>query len=99
MDILRERNREIKNNRAQQTKQTVIKKSFTNLLFVSIAEKLAYFFNPFIDSAIVGVFLDSSIQAAMGYFVADNHDNQPSLDYYHGRANTLCAISRATRLV
>ena len=44
MDILRERNREIKNNRAQQTKQTVIKKSFTNLLFVSIAEKLAYFF-------------------------------------------------------
>ena len=56
MDILRERNREIKNNRAQQTKQTVIKKSFTNLLFVSIAEKLAYFFNPFIDSAIVGVF-------------------------------------------
>lgn len=69
MDISHERNLEIKNIRAQQTKQTVIKKSFTNLLFVSIAEKLAYFFNPFIDSAIVGIFLDSSIQAAMGFFV------------------------------
>ena len=69
MDVLHERNLEIKNIRAQQTKQTVIKKSFTNLLFVCVAEKLAYFFNPFIDSAIVGVFLDSSIQAAMGFFV------------------------------
>lgn len=69
MDLLHERDLEIKNIRAQQTKQTVIKKSFANLLFVSIAEKLAYFFNPFIDSAIVGIFLDSSIQAAMGFFV------------------------------
>ncbi|MBD3878994.1 MAG: hypothetical protein SR1Q5_04820 [Quinella sp. 1Q5] len=69
MNALAELNLEIKNARAQQTKQAIIKKSFTNLLFVSIAEKLAYFFNPFIDSAIVGIFLDSSIQAAMGYFV------------------------------
>ena len=61
MDLLHERDLEIKNIRAQQTKQTVIKKSFANLLFVSIAEQLAYFFNPFIDSAIVGIFLDSSI--------------------------------------
>ena len=69
MDISRERNLKIKKIHAQQIKQTVIKKSFTNLLFVSIAEKLAYFFNPFIDSAIVGIFLNSSIQAAMGFFV------------------------------
>ena len=69
MNNLQELNLEIKNIRAQKTKQIIIKKSFTNLLFVSVAEKLAYFFNPFIDSAIVGIFLDSSIQAALGFFV------------------------------
>ena len=35
---------ELKEARAQQTKQVIIKKSFFNLMFVSIAEKLAYFF-------------------------------------------------------
>ena len=69
MSISEERNLEIKNIRAQQIKQTLIKKSFSTLLFVSVAEKLAYFFNPFIDSAIVGIFLDSSIQSALGFFV------------------------------
>ena len=97
MSISEERNLEIKNIRAQQIKQTLIKKSFSTLLFVSVAEKLAYFFNPFIDSAIVGIFLDSSIQAALGFFVPINHDNQFGLDYYHGRANPLCTISRARR--
>lgn len=69
MPTLKELDLEIKTARAQQTKQLIIKKSFTNLLFVSIAEKLAYFFNPFIDSAITGIFLEEKIQAAMGYFV------------------------------
>ena len=63
------KNFDIKEARAQQVKQCLTNKAFTNILFVSIAEKLAYFFNPFIDSAITGIFLDSSIQAAIGFFV------------------------------
>ncbi|MBR1646830.1 MAG: hypothetical protein IJ685_08645 [Selenomonadaceae bacterium] len=55
--MLIEHNLELKESHARQIKQTIIKKSFFNLLFVSIAEKLAYFFNPFIDSAITGIFL------------------------------------------
>ena len=62
-------NLELKEVHAQQTKQRITKQAFANLLFVSIAEKLAYFFNPFIDSAITGIFLDSSVQAAIGFFV------------------------------
>ena len=69
MHIVKEKIFELKEARAQQTKQSITKQAFSNLLFVSIAEKLAYFFNPFIDSAIVGIFLDSSIQAAIGFFV------------------------------
>ncbi len=38
-------------------------------MFVSIAEKFAYFFNPFIDSAITALFLESEVQAAMGFFL------------------------------
>ena len=64
-----DRNLELKEARAQQTKQRITKQAFANLLFVSIAEKLAYFFNPFIDSAITGIFLESSVQAAIGFFV------------------------------
>ena len=64
-----DKNLELKEARAQQTKQRITKQAFANLLFVSIAEKLAYFFNPFIDSAITGIFLDSSVQAAIGFFV------------------------------
>ena len=60
---------DMRNARAQQTKQRITRKAFSNLLFVSIAEKLAYFFNPFIDSTITGIFLDSNIQAAIGFFV------------------------------
>lgn len=60
---------DIKDARAQQVKQSLTTKAFTNLLFVGIAEKLVYFFNPFIDSTITGIFLDSSIQAAIGFFV------------------------------
>ena len=66
---MHEKNFDIKEARAQQTKQRLTKKAFTNLLFVSIAEKLTYFFNPFIDSTITGIFLDSKIQAAIGFFV------------------------------
>ena len=69
MDISQDANLKIKNIRAQQIKHYVTKKSFTNLLFVSIAEKLAYFFNPFIDTVIIGIFLSVEIQTAIGFFM------------------------------
>ena len=69
MHIVKEKIFELKETRAQQTKQSITKQAFSNLLFVSIAEKLAYFFNPFIDSAITSIFRDSSVQAAIGFFV------------------------------
>ena len=69
MNISQDANLKIKNIRAQQIKHYVTKKSFTNLLFVSIAEKLAYFFNPFIDTVIIGIFLSVEIQAAIGFFM------------------------------
>ncbi len=69
MSIVNEKVFELNEARAQQVKQSITKQAFANLLFVGIAEKLAYFFNPFIDSAITGIFLDESIQAAIGFFV------------------------------
>ena len=69
MNFVNEKSFDLKDTRAQQTKQIVTKQAFANLLLVSIAEKLAYFFNPFIDGAITGIFLDEEVQAAIGFFV------------------------------
>ena len=46
LGIGNDKNLELKESRAQQTKQKITEQAFANLLFVSIAEKLAYFFQP-----------------------------------------------------